>query len=667
MIERINEIRRLLDEHNYRYHVMDDPVISDAEYDALFQELKSLESLYPESQLDNSPTQKVGAIPHAKFSPVKHQQAMLSLDNAFDDDAVFAFYKRMQDRLKSEDPITLVCEPKLDGLAINLHYENGYLVQAATRGDGQTGEDITENVKTISDIPHKLNTVSPPASIEIRGEAFMSKKAFQALNAQAALTGGKVFANPRNAAAGSVRQLDAAITASRQLSFYAYGVGACSEPAIAHTHDEMLKRLKTWGMPISDRIMMAHSVADLLRYHQETETARPTLDYDIDGVVYKVNDLATQQLLGYIARAPRFAIAHKFPAQEENTTVLSVDFQVGRTGALTPVARLAPVFVGGVTVSNATLHNMDEIERKGICIGDTVVIRRAGDVIPEILSVVSSHRPADARPIELPLFCPVCGSDVFRTPGEAVARCTGGLFCSAQRKEALKHFASRKAMHIEGMGDKLIDLLVDQKLVQDPADLYHLDLETLANLDRMGEKSAHNILQALTQSKNTTLARFIYALGIREVGEQTAKQLASYFKTLTSLCDASEEELMCVTDVGPVVANHCFHFLHEPHNRQVIDKLLSVGIVWPVIETKVLSEQPLAGKIFVLTGTLQHYSRDEAKSILESLGAKVSGSISAQTHYLVAGEKAGSKLAKAQALGITVLDEEALIKMISDS
>lgn len=664
MNDRIEELRRLIDEHNYRYHVMDDPIISDAEYDKLFQALKALESLHPEYQRADSPTQKVGAAPQAKFSSVKHQQAMLSLDNAFSEEAVLAFYKRMQDRLKSDAPIAMVCEPKLDGLAINLRYEQGVLVQAATRGDGDTGEDITENVKTIKDIPHRLNTQTPPASIEIRGEAYMSKHAFATLNAHALQTGSKSFANPRNAAAGSIRQLDAQITADRHLSFYAYGVGACVEGNIAPTHYDTLMQLRSWGMPVNERVAIAKSTDELIRYHQDTEKARPSLDYDIDGVVYKANDLAVQQTLGYIARAPRFAIAHKFPAQEENTTVLAVDFQVGRTGALTPVARLNPVFVGGVTVSNATLHNMDEIARKGICIGDTVVIRRAGDVIPEIVAVVLSSRPAGALAIEMPKSCPVCGSEIFRAPEEAVARCTGGLVCTAQRKEALKHFASRKAMDIEGMGDKIIETLVDLQLIHDPADLYGLTLETLAGLDRMGEKSALNIMNALNASKSTTLARFIYALGIREVGEQTAKLLAQHFKTFEALSAANESDLLEVTDVGPVVAKHCHHFLHEPHNMAVITKLRVAGITWPAIENKPLGEQPLLGKTFVITGTMQKYSRDEAKALLEKLGAKVSGSVSAQTDYLVAGEKAGSKLTKAQALGVPILDEAAFIEMV---
>lgn len=666
-MNRVETLRRLIAEHNYRYHALDDPTISDAEYDKLVEELKSLEAANPELINKNSPTQTVGASPQSKFSPVKHQQPMLSLDNAFNEESVEAFYKRMQDRLKSQAAISMVCEPKMDGLAINLRYEHGKLVQAATRGDGETGEDITENIQTITVIPHTLNTKTPPTSIEIRGEAYMSKLAFESLNAQALKMGGKTFANPRNAAAGSIRQLDSSITAERHLSFYAYGIGASSEGNIAATQYDTLMKLKHWGLPVNDNIRVVQDVDQLIQYHREIGDLRPSLDYDIDGVVYKVDSLATQAELGYIARAPRFAIAHKFPAQEENTTLLSVDFQVGRTGALTPVARLEPVFVGGVTVSNATLHNMDEIERKGICIGDTVVVRRAGDVIPEIVTVILANRPAHAKPILMPTHCPVCGSEVFRAPEEAVSRCTGGLVCTAQRKEALKHFASRKAMDIEGLGDKIIEMLVDLNLVHDPAELYDLTTDTLAKLERMGEKSAQNIMTSLNKSKNTTLHRFIYALGIREVGEQTAKLLAQHFKSLEALSAASESELMDVPDVGPVVAEYCHHFLHEPHNQTVIQKLRKAGIAWPDIPSQPQGKQPLLGKTFVLTGTLQHYSRDEAKAQLEALGAKVSSAVSSQTDYLVAGEKAGSKLTKAQALGIAVLDEAGLTQLLQES
>lgn len=662
---RITELRNLINEYNYQYYVLDAPTVPDAEYDRLFNELKTLEQAHPELVTPDSPTQRVGAPPLSKFETSVHLEPMLSLDNAFADEDISAFIKRIHDRLGTERSIEFVAEPKMDGLAINLTYEQGLLVSAATRGDGMTGELITNNIKTIRAIPLSLRGNKHPDKIEIRGEVFLPLAGFESLNKMQAKQGLKTFANPRNAAAGSVRQLDSAITASRALSFYCYGLGFSSSGDLAATHYDTLMLLKEWGMPISKLVEKVKDAPGCLKYHQHMLEIRDSLPFEIDGVVYKVNDLSLQKELGFIARAPRFAIAHKFPAQEEMTLLKSVDFQVGRTGALTPVARLEPVQVGGVVVSNATLHNMDEIERKDVRIGDTVIIRRAGDVIPEVVSVVLAKRPADAHHIHAPHLCPVCGSEVFRDEDEAAIRCTGGLYCAAQRKEGLKHFFSRKAMDAEGLGDKLIEQLVDANLVHDAADVYALKLEDWANLERMGEKSAHNKIDALIKSKTTTLPRFIYALGIREVGEATARNLVSQFRTLDALRSATEADLLKVPDVGPVVAAHVVHFFAQPHNRSVIDKLLKAGIHWPEVKVQDASSLPLHGKTFVITGTLPNMSRDEAKALLESFGATVSGSVSKQTDYLLAGEKAGSKLDKAQSLGVAVLDEEGLKKMLA--
>lgn len=664
MIDRITQLRDLLNQYNYQYYVLDQPTVPDAEYDRLFRELQSLEKTHPELITHDSPTQRVGAAPLEKFQTSQHKEPMLSLDNAFTEEDVEAFMKRIHERLGSHHSIEFAAEPKMDGLAMNLTYEKGLLVSAATRGDGATGELVTENIRTIRAIPLRLRGKNHPDLIEIRGEVFMPLKGFEALNQAQEKQGLKPFANPRNAAAGSVRQLDSAITASRPLNFYTYGIGFSSIGNLAKTHYDTLMVLKDWGMPVSSWVELVNDAAGCLQYHQAMLLARETLPFEIDGVVYKVNDLSLQEKLGFIARAPRFAIAHKFPAQEEMTLLKSVDFQVGRTGALTPVARLEPVHVGGVMVSNATLHNMDEIERKDVRIGDTVIIRRAGDVIPEVVSVVLAKRPEHVKKIVAPQRCPVCDSEVFRDEGEAVMRCTGGLFCAAQRKEALKHFVSRKAMDAEGLGDKLMEQLVDANLVHDPADLYKLSLSDWANLERMGEKSAHNKIEALEKSKSTTLPRFLYALGIREVGEATARNLAQHFKTLEAVMHASEDQLLEVTDVGPVVASHVVHFFAQPHNLSVIDKLIKAGIHWPAIKS--VDKGPLAGKTFVITGTLPTMSREEAKELLESYGATVSGSVSKQTDYLLAGEKAGSKLVKAQSLGVTVIDEEAMKNLIKD-
>lgn len=655
--DQLHKLRSQLNEYNYQYYVLDEPTVPDAEYDRLFKELRKLEDEHPELVTPDSPTQRVGAPPLDKFETVKHRVPMLSLDNAFSDEDVDAFIKRIHDRLKTSEPITFVAEPKMDGLAVNLTYEKGLLVSAATRGDGETGELITQNIKTIRAIPLSLRGENIPELIEIRGEVFIPLSGFEALNKAQEKQGLKIFANPRNAAAGSLRQLDSAITASRPLNFYCYGVGKIENNA--PTHYDTLMQLKSWGMPVSTLIKVVKDAHGCQAYHKEILAKRETLPFEIDGVVYKVNDLALQEKLGFIARSPRFAIAHKFPAQEEMTVLKSVDFQVGRTGALTPVARLEPTHVGGVMVSNATLHNMDEIARKDVRIGDTVIIRRAGDVIPEVVSVVMAKRPANVKVIQAPKKCPVCNSEVFRDEGEAVIRCMGELFCAAQRKEALKHFVSRKAMDAEGLGDKLIEQLVDADLVHDASDIYKLPLETWANLERMGEKSAHNKMDALTKSKSTTLPRFLYALGIREVGESTARNLAQHFKSLPAIMKATEDQLLEVPDVGPVVAAFVVHFFAQRHNREVIQKLIDVGITWPEIKSVDVAKLPLAGKTFVITGTLSNMSRDQAKDLLVSLGATVSGSVSKQTDYLLAGEKAGSKLAKAQELGVMILDEEA--------
>jgi DNA ligase (NAD+) len=659
---RVRDLREQINYHNYRYYVLDDPEIPDSEYDRLLRELQELEAAHPELVTPDSPTQRVGAEPLKEFAEVRHKIPMLSLGNAFSDGELADFDERVR-KLLGVEQVAYSAEPKLDGLAISLRYEDGRLVQGATRGDGHRGEDVTSNVRTIGAIPLRLRGKDWPEILEVRGEIFMPKKGFEELNQRARKKGEKTFANPRNAAAGSLRQLDPKVTATRPLSFYAYGWGELSVDSLGGSYSESMAVIRDYGLPVSPELKVVRGLRGCLDYFAAMSKKRDGLDYDIDGVVFKVNDLEQQERLGYVSRAPRWAIARKFPAQEALTRVRDVEFQVGRTGAVTPVARLEPVEVGGVVVSNATLHNMDEVRRKDVHIGDTVYVRRAGDVIPEIVRVLPERRPKDAREVVLPAHCPVCGSDIIKPEGEAVARCTGGLFCPAQRKEAIKHFASRRAMDIEGLGDKLVDQLVDKELVHDPADLYGLNKEQLMALERMGEKSARNLLDALERSKETTLARFLYARGIREVGEATSQALANRFRSLEALEQATEEELQETPDIGPIVAAHIAAFFRQPHNREVIEKLLEAGIHWPEVETPAEEEQPLAGKTFVLTGTLGR-PRSEIKAELQALGAKVTGSVSRKTDYVVAGEAAGSKLTRARELGITILDETALRKLL---
>lgn len=653
-----------LNEHNIRYYVDDAPSITDSEYDRLMQQLKKLEAEYPQFVLADSPTQRVGGLALAKFEQITHLKPMLSLDNAFDEADFTAFHKRVSDRVGQ---VSFCCEPKLDGLAVSILYRNGVLERAATRGDGTVGEDITENVKTIKSIPLRLRGNNYPELVEVRGEAFMPKAAFEALNERARLKDDKQFVNPRNAAAGSLRQLDSKITASRALSFYAYALGVVepSSHELAKTHYEQLQQLKSWGLPVSSEIKVCDELNQVFAYYKDILTRRSDLPFEIDGVVMKVNDIAQQQTLGFVAKSPRWAIAYKFPAQEEMTLLEGVDFQVGRTGAVTPVARLKPVFVGGVTVSNATLHNADEIERLGVMVGDTVIIRRAGDVIPQIVAIVPERRSEDAQAIVFPQHCPVCGSLVERLEGEAVARCSGGLFCEAQRKEAIKHFASRKALDIDGMGDKIVEQLIDKELVQSPADLFKLTASMMTMLDRMGMKSATNLALAIEAAKTTTLPRFLYALGIREVGEATAANLAAHFGSLDALRIATIEQLIEVEDIGEVVAQHVAHFFAQPHNLEVIDALIAAGVNWPAIEAPSADEQPLKGQTWVLTGTLNQLNRNDAKAQLQVLGAKVAGSVLKNTDCLVAGEAAGSKLAKAQELGVKVIGEDELLALLA--
>ena len=659
----LETLRQTLRKYEYHYHVLDNPLVPDAEYDRLMNELKNLEWQHPEWITPDSPTQRVGAKPLEGFAQITHELPMLSLDNAFSDEELDGFLRRIEN-LIAQDPekITFCCEPKLDGLAVSILYENGSLVQAATRGDGTTGEDITANIRNI---PLKLNLENPPARLEVRGEVFMPQKGFNILNERALEKGEKTFANPRNAAAGSLRQLDPKVTRQRPLELNAYSIGIYeSDDELPSTHYERLQWLKSIGIPVNGEIRLATGREELLKFYAEIQSKRPNLGYDIDGTVLKVNDIALQEQLGFISRSPRWAIAYKFPAQEEMTLLNDVEFQVGRTGAITPVAKLEPVFVAGVTVSNATLHNGDEIERLGVVIGDTVIIRRAGDVIPQIIGVVKERRPENAKKIHFPTACPVCESAVIRIEGEAVARCTGGLFCAAQRKEALKHFVSRKAMDIDGVGEKLIEQLMARELIHTPADLFKLDLTSLMRLERMGEKSAQNALNSIEKSKSTTLARFLYALGIREVGEATALNLANHFGTLAAIREANLETLTQVQDVGEVVANHIFRFWQEPHNVEVVEDLIKQGVHWQDVVKVEIADNPLKNKNVVLTGTLTQLTRDEAKALLQSLGCKVSGSVSSKTDYLIAGEKAGSKLTKAQELGITVLSEQDFVNLI---
>ena len=667
--QQLEQLRLTLNEHNHQYYVLDSPSVPDAEYDRLLNALRELEKQYPELMTADSPSQKVGAPPLPEFKKVTHQLAMLSLDNAFSEEEMQAFEKRMHDRLKDSPTFTYCCEPKLDGLAVSIRYENGKLVQAATRGDGYVGEDITHNVRTIKNVPLSLRGDDFPARLEVRGEVFMPVAGFEQLNVSQKALGQKVFANPRNAAAGSLRQLDSRITAKRPLLFNAYAIGVVEQPktTLPDSHFERLMQLKQWGLTVSTETEQVEGVAACIDYYRRLANKRDQLAYEIDGVVFKVDQREWQEKLGFVARAPRWAIAQKFPAQEELTQLLDVEFQVGRTGAVTPVARLEPVFVGGVTVSNATLHNRDEIERLGVRIGDTVVIRRAGDVIPQIVSVVMDKRPEHSQAIRFPDHCPICGSSLETAEDQAVARCTGGMACKAQRTEAIIHFASRKAMDIDGLGDKLIEQFVDLEWVKSPVDLFNLDMAKIAAMERMGEKSAANLMKALDQAKHTTLPKFLYSLGIREVGEATAANLANHFLTLDNIMSASEEELLEVNDVGVIVAKHVRHFFADERNQVVLSDLVAsdkVGITWPAIEQKSADEQPLQGKTFVLTGTLLQMGRNEAKAALQALGAKVSGSVSSKTDFLVAGEKAGSKLTKAQTLNVAVLTEEELLQLI---
>ena len=667
--KQIESLREQLRYHAYQYYVLDDPDIPDAEYDRLHKQLVILEEENPELVTPDSPTQRVGSTPLTSFDQIQHQMPMLSLDNVFSRDELQTFYQRIQDRLNSESDIEFTAEPKLDGLAISIRYEKGELIYAATRGDGSTGENVTQNVRTMHSVPLRLLGKDFPQVLEVRGEVFMPKAGFEKLNRQAREKGEKEFVNPRNAAAGSLRQLDPAVTAKRPLSLYCYAVGVVEGGVMASTHFEILQQLKVFGLPVCNEIKRVNSINACVAYYDDILGKRDALPYDIDGIVYKVDTLELQQRLGFVARAPRWAIAHKFPAQEEISRIIDVDFQVGRTGAVTPVARLEPVFVGGVTVSNATLHNMGEIRRKDVRVGDQVIVRRAGDVIPEVARVVPGSRKKTLAEIRMPEKCPVCDSDVEQIEGEAVARCSGGLYCRAQRAEAIKHFASRKAMDIDGLGDKIVEQLVAENLIHTPADLYQLSLDALASLDRMAEKSATNLLKALAVSKYPALSRFVYALGIREVGETTAMNLANEFKTLSAIQNAEYEDLLEVQDIGPVVAQHIVHFFKQQHNLDVIEQLLSAGIEVQNVAQKNIDEAShtaFFARTVVITGTLPGMSRDEAKDKLLAAGAKVTTSVSAKTDYLLAGDKAGSKLSKAEKLGVQVIDEETMLAMLQE-
>lgn len=660
---RIQQLRELINRYDYEYYVLDAPSVPDSEYDNIYRELQALEQQYPSLKTPDSPTLRVSGSAANAFNSITHRQAMLSLNNAFEDTELAAFDKRISEALGVIEVIYAV-EPKFDGLAITLTYENGIFTQGATRGDGYTGEDVTHNLRTLRAIPMRLNCAAPPQLLEVRGEVLMLKRDFEKLNQAQLAKGEKLFANPRNAAAGSLRQLDSRITAQRPLSFFAYGLGVADGVPALTNHAMAMDYLASLHFPVSHERAVVKGVAGLRSYYQKIGEMRDQLPFDIDGVVYKVNEFSQQNELGFVSRAPRWAVAHKFPAQEALTIVEDITVQVGRTGAITPVARLKPVFVGGVTVTNATLHNEDEVRRKDVHIGDTVSVRRAGDVIPEVVFTVTERRPADARRFEMPTVCPECGSHILKLEDEAVARCTGGLFCPAQRKQAITHFASRRAMDIEGLGDKLVDQLVEANLVHTLADIYKLDLNTLSNLERMAQKSAQNILDALEASKKTTLARFIYALGMRNVGEATAKDLAKHFGSLNALMEAGTEKLLEVNDVGPVVAESITNFFSEAHNQSVIAELIAAGIHWPESEGKQAASGNLLGKTLVLTGTLPTMSRDTAKELIEAAGGKVSGSVSKKTDFVVAGVEAGSKLDKAQELGVAILDEAGLLALL---
>jgi DNA ligase (NAD+) len=661
--ERARQLRELLDHHNYRYHALDDPEVPDAEYDRLMVELRKLESQFPQLQSPDSPTMRVGAAPVAAFGTVKHAIAMLSLDNAFSADEVRDFDRRVRERIARTGPIRYAAEPKLDGLAISARYERGVFVQGATRGDGETGEDITQNLRTIKALPLKLRTAKPFAVLEVRGEAFMPLAGFKRFNEEALARGEKTLVNPRNAAAGSLRQLDPRMTAARPLDLFIYGIGSVEGGEFPPFHSETLQELRRLGFKICPQSKVVESIEGCLEYYREMGEARATLPYQIDGVVYKVDDVNLQRQLGFVSRAPRWAVAHKFPAEEALTIVRDIAFQIGRTGALTPVARLEPVFVGGVTVSNATLHNMDELTRKDVRVGDTVVIRRAGDVIPEVARVLPERRVAGAQLVLLPDKCPVCGSPVVREADQAVARCTGGRICAAQRKGEVQHFASRRAMDIQGLGDKLVEQLVDTNAVKTPADLFDLTAAQLAALERMGEKSAQKLHANITAAKRTTLPRFLYALGIRDVGEATALALAQYFPNMAQLRSAGAEQIQRVPDVGPVVAGEVAAYFGDAENGSIVDRLLAAGISWPD-PARPKANGAQRDKTFVLTGTLQSLTREEATAAILQLGGKVSGSVSKKTDYVVAGAEAGSKLKKATQLGVTILDEAAFLKLL---
>ncbi|WP_431096343.1 NAD-dependent DNA ligase LigA [Polaromonas aquatica] len=676
---RVAALRAELHLHAHRYYVLDEPTIPDAEYDKLFKELQELEAAHPELLTPDSPTQRVGGKPLDQFASVRHKVPMLSIRTETDTEATGAqnFDTRVRKELglaESDPPVEYVAELKFDGLAMSLRYENGILVQAATRGDGEVGEDVTQNIRTINQIPLRLPADAPPV-MEVRGEVYMRRADFEALNEKQreriaqGIKGEKTFVNPRNAAAGGVRQLDPALAARRRLSFFAYGLGDIT-PAEAggpafETHFQLLLTLRSWGFPVAAQTQLAQGAPELIAFHQFIGKQRDNLPYDIDGVVYKVNSLALQKKMGFVTREPRWAVAHKYPAQEQLTTVQAIEVQVGRTGKLTPVAKLAPVFVGGVTVTNATLHNEDEARRKDVRVGDTVVVRRAGDVIPEVVSVLLEKRVQDAPQFTMPRKCPVCSSDALREEGEADYRCTGGLFCGAQRKEAILHYAHRRAVEVEGLGDKLVEQLVDANVIRTLPDLYKLGLTALASLDRMAEKSANNLLEALEKSKQTTLPRFLFGLGIRHVGEATAKELARHFGKLDAIMDATEAQLLEVSDVGPIVAQSIRTFFEQAHNREVVEQLRACGVTWEEGEPAAKAPQPLSGKTFVITGTLPTLSRDEAKDTVEAAGGKVAGSVSKKTDYVVAGAEAGSKLTKAQELGVTVIDEAALLAMLT--
>ena len=661
--QRVTQLRAEIDRNNYRYHVLDDPEISDAEYDRMLRELQALEEKHPELVVPESPTQRIGGAPIAVFAEVRHRKPMLSLDNAFSREEVAAFDRRVRERLKADSEIDYCCEPKLDGLAVSLTYRDGALAIAATRGDGAVGEDVTHNIRTIKSVPLRLTGHSLPELIEVRGEVFMSIAGFREMNRRAAEQGEKTFVNPRNAAAGSLRQLDPRLTAKRPLEVFFYGTGLIDGRQLPARHSQVLEQLRAWGLRTSPETRVVRGVEALFAYYEDIGKRRANLRYQIDGVVYKVDSREQQNALGFVARAPRWAVAHKFPAQEEMTQVRDIEWQVGRTGALTPVARLEPVFVGGATVSNATLHNIDELLRKDVRIGDTVVLRRAGDVIPEVVGVIKEKRPSGTSPVQLPKKCPICGSDVERQEGEAIARCTGTLVCPAQLKESLRHFASRRALNIDGLGSKLIEQLVDAGLIKTPADLYRLTATELARMERMGERSAAKLVESLERSKQTALGRFLYALGIRDVGEATADALASHFRTLAAIQEASIEDIEEVPDIGPVTAAHIHAFMAELRNLKVITTLTRLGVKWPEAARLDVGDSAFTGKTIVLTGRLSSLSRDDAGELVRRLGGKVVGSVSKNTAYVVAGEDAGAKLRKANELGIKILDEEEFLAM----